>query len=159
MFIAPPGRTLSLPPPSPNRALTNESASPPGRSCGSFVSALNDRINGRKNCRYLYEACFNSKGKITKESTPGILTNHFCYHRINGLVCSSSFWVSSVLFFLSFFFNTSYTYNISFLLLFRFVTPVLYIWTKWCWFYILIDLLLCLPYWFYVFFNGGNMPY
>ena len=68
-----PPQVLSI---SPSRALTNESVPLPRRTGGSFVSALDDRTNGRI-CFRIRHACTLRyfEGNITNESTSGIHTN------------------------------------------------------------------------------------
>ena len=54
---------------------------PPHRTAGSFVIA---RINGRSSFRITHAWTLRLyEGNITNQSTPGILTNRLCYHKMN----------------------------------------------------------------------------
>ena len=96
---------------------------PSRRTGGSFATVLNHRINGRNIFRMTHAWILRwSDGNITNQSTPGILTNRFCYSKTNERTISLVFLSMRQLC------HTSYTDNILFwLLIWMFLISLLYV--------------------------------
>ena len=70
----------------------NERVGIPPPNGGSFASGLNYRINGRNIFRITLAWTLRQfVGNIMNESSPGILTNCFCYHKVNERIISLVF--------------------------------------------------------------------